>query len=338
LDDLSSEEYIDAALRLEQAALAADSRVDLVNWALTGYYSEEVFMANTKGLEQSYRKNFAVGYVSAVVKDKDQIKTGHRFRCVFDWDELKPGELAREAAEEGASLLDADTVPSGDYRIILRRDVARDILATFAGVFSAEAVQKGLSLLGDKLGTKIAAGHVTLTDNPLLPKAGGSRPFDGEGVAVQATTVIKDGQLTNFLHNLKTAKKAGVETTGNANRGSYKSPVGIAPTNFYFEPGTASFDELVKELHQGLIIIDVQGLHSGANPVSGDFSLGAYGYLVEGGRIARAVDQITVSGNFFTLLQDVAAVGTDLEFGAPGGGGNIGSPSLLIKSLAVAGK
>ena len=228
------------------------------------------------------------------------------------------------------------TVPSGDYRIILRRDAARDILATFAGVFSAEAVQRAL-LLGDKLGTKIAASHVTLTDNPA---AKGRRfpSFDGEGVAVQATTVIKDGQLTNFLHNLKTSKKAGVETTGNANRGSYKSPVGIAPTNFYFEPGTASFDELVKELHQGLIIIDVQGLHSGANPVSGDFSLGAYGYLVEGGRIARAVDQITVSGNFFTLLQDVAAVGTDLEFGAPGGGGNIGSPSLLIKSLAVAGK
>ena len=154
--------------------------------------------------------NLAYAYVSAVVKDGDQVKTGHRFRCVPDWDQLRLAELAREAAGEGLSLLNAQTVPSGSYRIILRRDVARDILATFSGVFSADAVQKGFSLLGDKLGDQIAAEPVTLVDNPLLPKEGGSRPFDGEGVAVKQTNVISRGQLVSFLHNLKTARKAGV--------------------------------------------------------------------------------------------------------------------------------
>ncbi|MGI6147768.1 MAG: TldD/PmbA family protein [Firmicutes bacterium] len=338
LDQVAAQAYIQGALELEREALAAHDKVDLVNWAVTGYSSEEVFIANTKGLEQEFRRNLAYAYVSAVVKDGDQVKTGHRFRCVPDWDQLRLAELAREAAGEGLSLLNAQTVPSGSYRIILRRDVARDILATFSGVFSADAVQKGFSLLGDKLGDQIAAEPVTLVDNPLLPKEGGSRPFDGEGVAVKQTNVISRGQLVSFLHNLKTARKAGVETTGNANRASFKSPVSIAPTNFYIMPGGSSYDELVARLEDGLIIINVQGLHSGANPVSGDFSLGAYGYRVENGRVTGAVDQITISGNFFSLLQDVEEIGSDLEFGIPSSGSNVGSPSLLIRALAVAGK
>lgn len=129
-----------------------------------------------------------------------------------------------------------------------------------------------------------------------------------------------------------------METTGNANRASFKSPVSIAPTNFYIMPGGSSYDELVARLEDGLIIINVQGLHSGANPVSGDFSLGAYGYRVENGRVTGAVDQITISGNFFSLLQDVEEIGSDLEFGIPSSGSNVGSPSLLIRALAVAGK
>lgn len=338
LDQVSAEEYIRAALEFERTAQTADSRVDSVNWALTGYYSSDVYIANTEGLEQSFRQNLAYGFVSAVVKDNDQVKTGSKSKSIFDWTQFDPEAMAQEAVDEGLSLLNAETVPSGSYRIILRRDVARSILATFSGVFSAEAVQKGLSLLGDKLGTQIAAESVTLIDNPFLPKAGGSRPFDGEGVAVQKTEVIAQGHLNSFLHNLKTAKKAGVQSTGNASRASFKSTVGIAPTNFYIEPGTDSYDELLAELGDGLVIISVQGLHSGANPVSGDFSLGAYGYRVKDGKVVGAVDQITISGNFFKLLKDVEKIGSDLEFGLPGGAGNVGSPSLLIRSLSVAGK
>lgn len=337
LGKVSPEERIEFAKTLETEAFATDSRVALVNWATTGYGETDVYIANTKGLEQSFSRNAAYSFVSAMVKEGETVKTGGRFLFKNDWSQFDAKKQAQEAVQEGVSLLDASTVKSGEYRVLLRYDVVQDLLSTFSSVFSAEAVQKGLSLLGGKLGEQIASPKVTLIDDPLLPNGGASAPFDAEGVATKTKEVIAQGTLTTFLHNLKTAKKDGVESTGNAFRASFKSPVGISPSNFYIKPGEKSYDELVQELGSGLIIIDVQGTHSGANPVSGDFSLGAYGYLVENGKITRAVDQITIAGNFFKLLESVEEIGSDLEFGIPGYGGNVGSPSLIIEKLAIAG-
>lgn len=337
LEAVSAEEKIEFAKALEIEAFASDERVSMVNWAMTGYGETENYIANTKGLEQSFRRNGAYSYVSAVVCEGEQVKTGGRMMFDNDWKRFDAKKLAQQAVHEATSLLGASSVVSGDYRVLLRYDVARDLLATFASVFSAEAVQKGLSLLGGKLGQPIASPLVTLVDDPLLKNGAASASFDGEGVATRTKRVIEQGELGTFLHNLKTAKKDGVESTGNASRASFKSPVGISPTNFFIEPGELDYDELVKRLGDGIIIIDVQGLHSGANPVSGDFSLGAYGYLVENGQITRAVDQITVAGNFFKLLETVEQVGLDLEFGSPGFSGNVGSPSLIISQLAIAG-
>lgn len=337
LGKVSPEERIEFAKTLETEAFATDSRVALVNWATTGYGETDVYIANTKGLEQSFSRNAAYSFVSAMVKEGETVKTGGRFLFKNDWSQFDAKKQAQEAVQEGVSLLDASTVKSGEYRVLLRYDVVQDLLSTFSSVFSAEAVQKGLSLLGGKLGAQIASPKVTLIDDPLLPNGGASAPFDAEGVATKTKEVIAQGTLTTFLHNLKTAKKDGVESTGNAFRASFKSPVGISPSNFYIKPGEKSYDELVQELGSGLIIIDVQGTHSGANPVSGDFSLGAYGYLVENGKITRAVDQITIAGNFFKLLESVEEIGSDLEFGIPGYGGNVGSPSLIIEKLAIAG-
>lgn len=337
IEAVTAEEKIDFALALEAEAFATDERVTMVNWASAGYGESDVYIANTKGLEQSFRRNGAYGYVSVVVNQGEQTKTGLRVIFGNDWTEFDAKKLAREAVEEATSLLGAESLPSGDYRILLRHDVARNILSTFASVFSAEAVQKGLSLLSGKLNQEIASPLVTLVDDPLLKNGGASASFDDEGVATYRKHVIEEGRLVTFLHNLKTAKKDGVSSTGNASRASFKSPVGIAPTNFFIQPGTKNYDSLVESLGHGIIIINVQGLHSGANPVSGDFSLGAYGYLVENGVIVRPVDQITVAGNFFTLLTEVEAIGSDLEFGSPGAGGHVGSPSLLVRHLSVAG-
>ena len=337
IEAVTAEEKIDFAKALETEAFATDERVAMVNWATTGYTETDVYIANTKGLEQSFRRNGAYGFVSAVVRQDEQAKTGSRMVFGNDWSQFDAKKLAKEAVEEAASLLGARSLPSGDYRVLLRHDVARDLLATFSSVFSAEAVQKGLSLLAGKLNEKIASPFITLVDDPLLKNGGASASFDDEGVATRTKNVIEEGKLMTFLHNLKTAKKDGVEPTGNASRASFKSPVGISPSNFFIQPGTMSYDALVETLDNGIIIIDVQGLHSGANPVSGDFSLGAYGYLVENGVIVRPLEQITVAGNFFTVLDEVEAIGADLEFGSPGSGGHVGSPSLLIRQLSVAG-
>ncbi|HBG01107.1 MAG TPA: TldD/PmbA family protein [Firmicutes bacterium] len=337
LDRVSAEEKIAFSKALEAESFAADARVSMVNWALTGSGQTEVYIANTKGLDQSFARNAAYSFVSAVAREDGSVKTGVRMLSGNDWGKFDAKKLAHEAVYEATSLLGASSVQSGDYRALLRYDVARDLLATFSSVFSAEAVQKGLSLLGGKLGQQIASPLVTVTDDPLLDHESASMPFDGEGVATRTKSVVEQGRLATLLHNLKTAKKDGVESTGNASRASFKSPVGISPTNFFIEPGQTDYEELVKKLGDGIIIIDVQGLHSGANPVSGDFSLGAYGYLVEKGQIVRAVEQITVAGNFFKLLEAVEEIGCDLSFGMPSQSGHFGSPSLLIRELAIAG-
>ena len=337
LNRVSPQEKIEFTKALEAEAFAADPRVSMVNWAMTGSAQSEVHIANTKGLDQHFIRNGAYSFVSAVAREKDAVKTAARFFVDHDWRRFDAKKLAQEAVHEATSLLGATSLESGNYRALLRHDVANDLLATFSSVFSAEAVQKGLSLLGGKMGQQIASPLVNITDDPLLSNMGASRPFDGEGVAARTKKVVEQGQLTTFLHNLKTAKKDGIASTGNASRASFKSPVGISPTNFFIESGGTEYVDLVKKLGDGIIIIDVQGLHSGANPVSGDFSLGAYGYLVEKGQIVRAVEQITVAGNFFRLLESVEEIGADLEFGSLGQGGHFGSPSLLIRELSIAG-
>jgi len=142
--------------------------------------------------------------------------------------------------------------------------------------------------------------------------------------------------LTTLLHNLKTAHKQGVATTANASRPGYAASVGVAPTNFYFEPTDADFDEMLQKLGDGLLITELQGMHAGANPITGDFSLAAKGFTVKGGKLADPVNQITVAGNFYELLSGIEAVGGDLDFHAPGAS-CFGSPSLLVGKLSVAG-
>ncbi|HML45936.1 MAG TPA: metallopeptidase TldD-related protein [Clostridia bacterium] len=184
------------------------------------------------------------------------------------------------------------------------------------------------------MGEVIAAPCVTLVDDPLLPEGMATAPFDDEGVATYRKPVIEAGTLKTLLHNLKTAKKDGVQSTGNAAKSGYAAPVRVSPSNFFFQPGADDLAALCARMGEGLVITDVSGLHAGANAVSGDFSLLSKGYRVRNGEKAEPVEQITVAGNFYTLLKDIVAVGSDLTF--PFGG--VGSPSVWVKALSVAGR
>lgn len=334
----SPAEKIVFAKELEAEALTLDPRVQAVNYCLYADQSSEIRIVNTKGLDLQHQADIAFVYVSVMVKDKEQTKTASRFQVSPRFVHFDSKCLAREAVEEAVSLLGARTIPSKTYPVILRHDVASDILRTFGSVFSAENAQKGLSLLTDRVGTVIASPYVTIVDDPLLPYGPSSAPFDAEGVATRRKEVVASGVLTTLLHNLKTAAKDKVESTGNAVKGSYKSGVSVAPSNFFIQPDEQSLEQLMQQMGEGLLIIDVQGLHSGANPVSGDFSLAALGYLVKNGEIAAPVEQITLAGNFYQMLKQVAAVGSDLNFGLPSSSGTYGSPSLFIEGLAVSGE
>lgn len=333
LEKVSAAEKIAWAKELEQAAYALDSRVFTAQVSM-GNGSGETLIMNTKGLNLNDKGNFAQGFVSVVVKEGQDTKSAYGFVADRDFTKFKAEKLAKEAVEEALSLLGAEPVESGSYPVVLRNDVAASFLSTFASSFSAEAAQKGLSLLKGKVGEMIMSPSITITDDPHMSGRPGSTPFDAEGVATSSKNVVDAGRLNTLLHNLKTAKKDNVAPTGNAYKGAYNAPVGVAPTNLYINIGDKPYDQLIQEMGSGLIIISIQGTHSGANPVSGDFSLSAYGYVVDNGQVVRPVNQITIAGNLFAMLSDVQAVGNDLDFGT----GTIGSPSLLIGSLAVAGK
>ena len=335
LDRVSEADKLKLLLDMEKCALASgDERIKQVDYNMISTSSGSTRIVNTYGLNLSQRDNMAVAYLSVVAKEGDRVATGSGFAFGRDFSALNAEKIAREAVEEALFYLNAAPVPSGTYRVIIDHRRMPDLLSTFSNVFSADAAQKGMSLLAGREGETIAAPCVTLMDDP--HRAGGlaSSGFDSEGVATQVKAVIEKGKLTTLLHNLKTARKAGVKSTGNAGRGSYASPVGVSPSNFYFKPGDKTLAELMADMGSGIVITEVSGLHAGANPISGDFSLLAKGYTVENGRKGQPVEQITVAGNFYTMLKNIRAVGSDLEFpGSP-----VGSPSVDVGEMNIAGK
>ena len=336
LEAISAAEKIDMAKRLEALTLAQDPRITQASGTVF-YTGRATGMRNTLGLDLSARANLLGGAVEAVAREGEKVNTGFKVFYAARPEDFDLEAAAKAAASEAIAGLDGAPVPSGSCRALLRNDVARTLLETFSGMFSADSAQRGLSRLKGREGEIVAAECVTLVDDPHRAGSAASTPFDGEGVATRAKAVIEAGRLNTLLHNLKTAHKQGVETTANAARSGYGGPVGIAPTNFYIRPSGIPFEEMLARTGEGLLITELQGMHAGANPITGDFSLAAKGFRVTGGRLGGAVAQITVAGNIYDLLKDIEAVGADLDFSIPFGA-SYGSPSLLVRSLSVAGE
>jgi len=332
LKNLSESERIALAKRLEQACLALDPRVKRVVYCTAGYDSGAVVMENSLGLHAERTTDSSYIYVMPSVEDGLELQTGFAF--FMGTEAANVEACAKEAVEDALGKLGASPVDSGCYRVLLKPYAMCDLLSAFSGMFSADAAQKGLSLLAGKEGETVASEIVTLWDDPFDPVA--PRAFDGEGTPCIKKAVIERGVLNTLLHNLKTAKKAGKESTGNASRRSAASSVSIAPTVFRVEAGELGYEDLLKTLGSGLVISELEGIHAGVDPVSGDFSLKAVGFLVENGAVVRPVSNITIAGNFVSMMKDVVAVGSDCKFGMPQGG-YFGSPSVLVSGLAVAG-
>jgi len=332
---VTEKQKIDFAMELEKRALAMDPRIKASQYCMmgTGYGSSMLF--NTKGLELTDSGNYAYAVLMVLAEENGVFSSGFDFIIDNDFTKFDLDKMVQKAVGMALDFLDAKPVKSGKYQIILDGMESADILSAVSSIFSARSVQKGLSLLKGKLNEKIAADCVTIVDDPFLVGGTGTASFDGEGVATRYKEIVENGMLKTYLHNLKSAKKDGIESTGNASRGSYKSTIGISASNFYFKPGEKDVEELIEGIEKGIHIVGLDGLHSGFNPISGDFSLPAKGYLIENGKKVRAVNQITVSGNYYDALKNITAVASDLKFAM---GGGTGSPSIVINELAVAGE
>ena len=319
---------------MESEAKKYSDKVESFSGCAVSYSSGKYGIINSKGLNLHNKSNILTAYVVPIVKDGDNMYDGFGYVVAKSLDEVNTFEIAKMGVEEALSKIGGTSIPSGNYKVIINSDAMVSIISTFAGVFSGDAVQKGLSLLKGKEGEVIASDIVNLVDDPHLENGLASVGFDDEGVATSKTYLIKSGKLESLLHNLKTANKAGVKSTGNGFKSSYASPISVSPTNMYIEPGIDSLEEMIKKIDKGLIITDFAGLHSGANSITGDFSLAAKGFYIENGIKSKPVEQITVAGNFFTLLNDIEEIGSDLKFPMS----SVGSPSVLVKELSIAGE
>ncbi len=335
--ELGYEFKIASARQIEKSAKESSKLVVNVPTASYGEGALEVALVSTRGLKARYHTNGGYLVAGVMAKRGKDVKSAYEVRYAKSVDRLSGSQVGRLAAEESIRRLKAKEVPSGPYSILFDPRTSRSLLSTFAGMFSAKNVQEGLSLLAGRLGDTIASPSLALRDNAVLPGGFASRPFDAEGMPSQDNVLISGGKLQRFLHNSYTAGKDGVATTGNAARGSVKGAVEVAPSNLYFERGHASRDELFTKTPRGLYIVQLDGLHSGANPVSGDFSLAAHGYYFAKGEIRYPVHQFTIAGNYLGLLSSVEGIGDDIEFSPPSGASSVGSPSLLVGELAVSG-
>lgn len=333
-DPGSLDAQIDFALELDRQGRSLDPKVRELGFTMYESECATIRLVNTHGLDLSHTINTSAAYVEAIAREGGRVTTATGIEAAYSLSGLDAKKIAREAVEQAVFLLGASPCESGERPVIFRNDAMASLLAVFSGIFSADAAQKGLSLLKGKEGKTIAAPCVTLVDDPLWEGGFGSRAFDAEGVATKPKAIVEAGVLKTLLHNLKTAKKAGCESTGNAARAGYTGGITVAPFNLLLRPGDMDLDALMEEAGESIVITSLEGLHAGADAISGDFSLLSKGYLIEGGKKGRAVEQITVAGNFFAMLQDVAAVGGDMrQFPSC-----ISCPSVLVRSLSIAGK
>lgn len=334
LENVNPGEMIDLALDLEKEAKNYCDKVVNINGCKISYSSSNYGIYNSKGLELTNKDNILTSYVVPVVQDESGKNDGVGYVVASSLDEVKPKEIAAQGVEEALSKLGGKSIPSGTYNTIIYNEAMVQLLETFAGTFSADAAQKGLSLLKGKEGEMIASPIVTIVDDPLMDGGLASAPFDDEGVATCTKELVYEGKLNTLLHNLKTANKQGVKSTGNGFKASYASSVGVSESNLYLRKGEKSLEDLMNTINEGVIITDLAGLHSGANTVSGDFSLAAKGFYVENGKKTFPVEQITLAGNYFDLLKNITDIGNDLKFPMS----NVGSPSVIVKELSIAGK
>lgn len=316
-------------INLEKEAYSLDKRIKTVVVCMFGMGESERIIKNSKGISLHDRGNTAYSYISVSAEENGVVKTGSDFKVSRDFKAFDYKTLAENAVKKAAAKLDTVKPELKENICIIENTAFTSLLDSMTGIFSAEAVQKNLSLLKGKLGEKIACEKFTLIDDPHLENGEGSCSFDSEGVPTKYKELVSKGILKTYLYNLKTAKKDGVKSTGNAAKGGYKGTIGISPFNLYVKKGEVSFDELLKKMDRGVIITDFAGLHSGLNSVSGDFSLAAEGFIVENGKKGKAFNQITVAGNFFELLLNIEEIGEDMKFSLSG----TGSPSVLVKNL-----
>ena len=332
--NIPTDRKVALALDLERRAISIDPRASKIDAAQIGDAVSRVAIASTTGVQAEYARTDAWCVAVSLAVEGDETQTGFSFTIGRGIDDLGWEAIADEAVRRAVRMLGATKPPTAKVPIVLDQFAAMSFLGVLAGALSAEAVLKQRSLFASMVGQQVGSELFTLVDDGTITIGPAASPFDDEGVPTGRTELFTRGTLNGFLHNTYTAARTGGDTrsTGNAKRGGYKSTPGVGTSNFYLDAGELSFDELLVKAEGGVLIQDVSGVHSGANPISGEFSVGATGLRIAGGALGEPLREMTVASTLPEMLAGITGVGSDLRFFS-----SVGTPSILIGEMTLAG-
>jgi PmbA protein len=327
---LPTGERIDRARRAEAAALSASPEITNSQGASWSSSEDAVVLANSRGFMGGYRSSSVSFSVVPVAERDGQMQRDYWYSAGRGLGDLvSPEEVGRVAAERTLRRLGARKVATAEVPVVFDPETAAELMGTVFRALSGYSVFRNATFLKDRVGEQVASPLLTLVDEGRRPRGLGSRPFDGEGLPTRRNVPLQEGVLRYYLCDSYAARKIGARPTGSARRGIGGGPT-VGAGNLFFEPGPTPAAEIVAGVERGLYVTDLIGF--GIDLVSGDYSQGAVGQWIEGGRLVHPVHEVTIAGNLKQMLLDVDAVGDDLVFR-----GSSASPTLRIRKMTVSG-
>jgi PmbA protein len=330
-----TERAVELALEVERAARAEDPRVVGVEQAVYFDSDERVSIAGSSGIAGEFEVSGAYAYLQALAEGESGRETGLGFGIARGPGGLEPRSIGAESARRATAMIGAVKPASRACPIVLDPTVAASFVGLLGGAIGADAVQRGRSPLAGRLGEKVAGEAFVLHDDGLDPQGLDSSPFDGEGVPRRRTELIGGGELRTFLYDSYTARRGDARSTGNAGRSGYRTLPGVSASNLVVAPGELELDGLLGSAGEGVFVTDVAGLHSGVNPVTGVFSVGASGRAIRGGELGEPLREFTIASDLISMLRAVREAGAGPRW-VPFGG-SVSTPPLLIGEMTVAG-
>ncbi len=349
IEKIPMDNKIGRAMAIEEGAMAIDSRIKRVRNARYSEVIADVFIKNSLGIDVAFKKSVVSAQVMVMavssLSDLTKKDTGYfdyredgEQEMGWDYDfsttyaELDPKAVGKRAGELAVSMLGAKKAPTGKFIAVLTPQVTSELLEVLSSSLLGENVLKGKSMLVGKEGKKVFSSEITIVDDGLLPGGIGTSPVDGEGIPKGRVELIKDGVVLCFLYDLLNAKRAKKNPTGSAERGGVTSPPTCGVNNLYIVPGEKTESDLLKEAKDGVVITELMGAHT-INPVTGEFSVGASGFVFSGGVKKYPIKEAALAGDLISLFSKVSLVGSDLRFF-----GDVGSPSILIEEIELSGE
>lgn len=312
--DVPTSKKVQAALDLEAATRSADSRIRQVEAADYADASVEMALASTSGIRATSRRTTAFLSVVAIASQGEESQTGVGYSVGRIIDELNHDKPRADAVERSTQLLGSTKIPSGTYHVVFSPEMFSTVLSIASSALSGEAVVRGRSFFADRLGEQVAMAQFTLVDDPTDVRMFSASALDAEGLASRRNVLIERGVLASFVYDTVSARRAGTVSTGSAVRGGLASNPGASCRALLLTPGAMGRAEILRSVTEGIFVTAMTGLHSGVNPISGDFSVGIEGLRITRGELGAPVREVTIGSTLQRMLLTITHIGNDLEW------------------------